>query len=361
MEILPNMSVKDVQQKGTATQKATAEYFDKNGNGILEKGEVDCFQKAKVEKNYKEIKITNADGSTDTFENMAIEHDEDYYSSGTVSVAVIDTFSGGSWHGKHVCNLMKSVNPDIAITKFNNSPTRSPDKTQQLLLNFFIEHPEIDDFCTKHEPFKTLTDKILGTAQINAIEICLDEIIEQTKEGKKFQAVNLSSGVDCSYSELNRLVGNELGIELTPENIADYKTQIKEILETKRNETYTDSDGRSLNVGKMLDIIHKMESIDAPIYVASSYERGKIKNVNINIFALADNAKCIEAGKEQENGEMKTSSHVSSNSLSKDEKTGEKRIENSIHYSSDVPVDGITGVTTSMSTPIALAKDLMKK
>ena len=358
MEITPNMSVKTVQKKGTATQISVAEYFDKNGNGILEKEEVDSFEKAKIEKTDKELKITNADGTVDTFENMALEHDEEYYSSGSIPVAVIDTFDVG-WHGKHVCNMMKSVNPDIAITKFENSPSRMDNSAQKAFRLFINNHPKFDDFCSKNKLLTAILSKILDSDQIGSIEICLDEVKEQMDKGKEFCAVNLSSGVECSYTELNRLVGKELGVEITPENVADYKTQIKEILATKREETFKTDDGRDISVGQIVDIINKMESLKIPVYVGSGYEHGEIKNQNMTMFALADNSVCVEAGKEQANGEMKTVDYVSSNSLSKDA-TGKNRIENSIHYSSDVPYNGITGVTTSMSTPIALAKDLKK-
>ena len=369
MNIIPRISVKAVQESGSTTQQATANYFDKNGNGILELEESDRFQKAKIEKTDKAIKIINADGSVDIFENMSIEHDEEYYSSGTIPVAVIDMFdttAGNGWHGKHVCNMMKSVNPDISITKFDNSPTKTYNKFQMAVYNLISKNPKLDKFCSKHQPFKSIVNNILEDGQqTDAVEKCFDEVIQQMNNGKKFQAVNLSASQDCSYPEINRLVGNELGVEITPENIAKYKKQIKEVLETKQNKKF-DSVGDPVKIKQTLDIIHKIESLNIPVYLASSYKNGK-EDV-FNIWALADNAKCIEGGKPQENDEMKTASYVSSSSLSIDE-TGKKRIENSIYYNqeaykspdSDERISEIADVSTSLATPMALAKDFKKK
>ena len=261
MNIIPRISVKAVQESGSTTQQATANYFDKNGNGILELEESDRFQKAKIEKTDKAIKIINADGSVDIFENMSIEHDEEYYSSGTIPVAVIDMFdttAGNGWHGKHVCNMMKSVNPDISITKFDNSPTKTYNKFQMAVYNLISKNPKLDKFCSKHQPFKSIVNNILEDGQqTDAVEKCFDEVIQQMNNGKKFQAVNLSASQDCSYPEINRLVGNELGVEITPENIAKYKKQIKEVLETKQNKKF-DSVGDPVKIKQTLDIIHKI-------------------------------------------------------------------------------------------------------
>ena len=201
---------------------------------------------------------------------MSIDRGEEYYSSGTIPVAVIDMFDtseGNGWHGKHVCNMMKSVNPDISITKFDNSPTKTYNKFQMAVYNFFGNNPKLDDFCCKHEPFRSIVNNILENGQqTDAVEVCLDEVLQQIKEGKQFAAVNLSSSQDCSYPEINRLVGKELGVEITPDNVAQYKKQIKQILETKQNESF-DSNGDAVKIKQTLDIIHKMESIDAPVYI----------------------------------------------------------------------------------------------
>ena len=112
MEIKANTSLKDIYAHGTVEQVAVAGYFDKDSNGIIDADEANAFRTSKVKMDENSLSITLANGEVQSFPNMAQKKSDEYYSSGSTSVAVVDSFCLSS-HGNIVSNIIKETNPNI--------------------------------------------------------------------------------------------------------------------------------------------------------------------------------------------------------------------------------------------------------
>ena len=280
MNFLPKVSFNGAEDKGAELKKSVVEYCDKSDNGIFELQTSDEFIKENEQNSQ----------TTDTFENLSFKHGEEYYSSGTVPVAVIGTFKGESGvKGLQVCNTIKSVNPDVSITKIDAGFSGKPEKTSAD--SFINDHPLVDNFIYENKLLRNISGVILSETQSDSVEKCLDELIKQQDSGAEFKAVNLSCECECSYPEINRLVIQETNEEITPENIYDYKSDIKQVLEGKRDRRILAQAGKQ-KISQLLNIIEKTEELNVPVYMTGSAQVGDEKV--FNLFALADNAVCYD-------------------------------------------------------------------
>ncbi len=368
MYILSSTKVSDIEQKGTAEQKIAAQFFDKDGNGIIDRAEADSFNTSKIDVSKQKLTITSKDGFVDEFESVDYQHPESYYTQGYIPVAVIDDFTMGGegiscQHGTNVCNTIKSINPDISITKFDTNHTQKWNSFQKGFADFQRKHPKLEKLCYGNDFLRGLTGRILNISSLtnqNIIEH-LGTIKEQIEAGQKYEAINMSLGSEVTYPALNALVSKELGVEITPDNASKYKTQIKEILKTKQNETitYYNSSHKpsNLSVKDVVGVIEAMEATETTIYIAGSYKTLDGEE-NINLYALADNALCVEAGAEKDGKFILDDNVISHNSLALDE-NGNRRIEDSLVYEGDF--ECMSRGSTSLATPMALAKALKAK
>lgn len=357
MNIYPNTTTSYIEQNGTPEQKMLCSYFDEDDNGIIDSKEATKFNFSKIKINDKNITIQNQ-GKTDVFENMSIRHTDDYYKSGFIPVAVLDDYtmgnSGALDHGYITCNVLKKYNPDLSLDRIETNPTRAYNKLQKFIENKLANHPKLGEFVSKHQWIEAL---IFGKDPDSiSLQMALDDLNERIGAGIKYKAVNLSLAYGFEYSEINRLVSGELGIEITPDNIAEYKEQILEILKTKKDESIIqDCKGKKsfIKIATLLKMIDSIEKTKVPFYMASSYKTTDGNNNETwSFLALANNAICVEAGRIDKNGNITHSQSSTHNSLST--KNGKKYIEDS---STMYCGDSILGGGTSFATPMALAKD----
>ncbi len=363
MYILPSTKIEQIAQKGTDEQKTAATYFDKNGNGIIEAQEADSFNYSKIVKTPESLTITSPSGYTDKFINIATPHPDSFYEQGFIPVAVIDDFTMGGngtvQHGTNVSNVIKYINPNISLTRINTSHTKYFNPIQKGLIKIFNKHPNMERTLDNHKITKKLLDLIYNNIphlSMLAHKKSCETVKANLDNGMKYKAVNLSAGFDITYSTINELVKNELGIEITPDNISTYRQQIKDIIRNKKDYKISNynSSGKCVytKLSETLDVLDAIEQIKIPVYIAGSY-----KTVNdeetFNLWALADNAICIEGGVEH-NGTIIHDSHVSHNSLAVD-KNGHRRLEDSMFYDGS---DELERGSNSLAVPIALAKAL---
>lgn len=368
MYILPSTKVSDIEAKGTSAQKIAVQYFDKDGNGVIDKSEAVHFNTAQIDVSKQKLTITSKDGYVDTFESVDFEHPESYYTQGYIPIAVIDDYTMGRdgiscQHGTNVCNVIKSINPDISITKFDTNHTLKWNSFQKGLAGFLNKHPKLGELSYKNSFLRNMTDKLLNISSLTNQNITehLTTIKKQIDAGQRYEAINMSCGQEITYSELNKFVGKELGVELTPDNIAQYKNQIKEILKAKQNETITYYDSShnasSISIKEVVNVIEAMEATKTPIYIAGAYKTLDGEE-NVNLYALASNSYCVEAGAEKDGKFILDDNFISHNSLALDE-NGKRRIEDSLIYEGEF--ECMSRGSTSLATPMALAKELKEK
>ena len=154
MYILSNTTIEAIKEKGTAEQKAAAVYFDKNGNGKIDREEADSFNYAKITKTENSLTIQNKNGYIDTFENLNTRKEDSYYKNGSIPIAVIDLYNPectNSFHGTAVSNTLKKHNKELSLTEIDYSPHRTWNKFQ---INFA-------KFADKHKIFQFLDEKNL--------------------------------------------------------------------------------------------------------------------------------------------------------------------------------------------------------
>ncbi len=365
MHILPLTTVSDIETNGTDEQKAAAKYFDKNGNGIIEKTEADSFNSSKISKTNEALTITSADGYVDKYENISTNHTDSYYESGYIPVAVIDDFSMNEenviQHGTYVCNIMKSTNPDISITKFNTNHTQNWNGVQKFFGNILANHPNLEKKLYSNDVTMKICEKFFRSPELcnKSLNNAISELKNKIDAGTKYEAANLSQGPACDYETINNLVSDELGVEITPDNIADYKKEIKEILKEKQNQkiTYYETGGTETQIkaAEIIETIELIESLNIPVYLAGTYKTPDGEET-FNLYSLADNALTVEAGVE-DNGEIMRADTVSHNSFAIDG-NGNRRLEDSTFYDGS---DTMDYGSTSFATPMALANDMKEK
>lgn len=351
MYILPNTKIETIEQKGTEEQKATAVYFDRNGNGKIDRNEADSFNFSKITRTENKIKIQNLNGHVDTFENVEIRKPNEYYKNGTIPIAVVDTFHKdctNNFHGPAVCNILKQKNKNLSITEIDYAPQRCWNKFQNGFAKFADKHIKVSEFLEKHHLFPNF---ILNKKAQKPLFEAFEEIKTRMNNGEKFKAVNLSSSIGITYEEINKLVEKEIGKPITPNNIKYHSNKIREILEKNENKKITSENGK-VKIKTYLELIRLMESINIPIYMAGEYKTGENKDIEqFNILGLAKNSLIVEGGIEQPDGTITHSLNVSHNSLALDQ-NGKRRIEDSFVYSGSELCRG----STSYATPMALAK-----
>ena len=267
MYILPNTKIETIEQKGTTEQKAVATYFDKNGNGKIDREETDSFNYAKITKIENGIKIQNTNGQIDTFENIRARKSDSYYKSGSIPIVVIDTFHKectNNFHGTAVSNILKNYNKELSLTEIDYAPQRCWNKFQMAFGKFAEKYHKIFQYLDKKNLFPHF---ILNKKAQKPMFAAFEEIKTRMNNGEKFEAVNFSSAIGISYEEINKLVEKEIGEPITPDNIKKHSSKIREILEKNENRKIESND-QKVRIKRYLDLIKLMESINIPIYMA---------------------------------------------------------------------------------------------
>ena len=373
IEIKSGVTIYDIDSKGTAKQKM-AMLFDSDFNGFLNEEEISVFNSSKITYGNNNVTITTPDGKSRTLEDIYQSHSDEFYKSGSTKVAVVDWFSGGNdFHGRAVSNILKSENPDLSVTRFDYAPEylKNPNSMQKLWIKFVTSDfgRKMCDNENTRKVIEAIDSKVMPKGDYTAFKGMADslkEIKQQIKNGTDYKAVNLSSGFDMTYEDINKLIGNEIREEITPENIGKYKDQIRECLRkiSTDNKDATVKEYGNINEAKLSDIFKVIDAIDdmeIPVYVAQAYKDKDTYTIQrFNLFSLASNAKTVESGTTNPDGST-NSPFASTNSLAIDE-NGKRRIAPSLHYcGQEENSGGIEAYSTSYATPMALARDLKEK
>lgn len=342
-------------------------FFDLNLNGELEQNEINIFEASKFENHDNRKRIITPDGNIYDFQDMSIDKGDEFYKTGTIPVAVIDDIK--NWHGKVIMNILKDKNPDLSVYGFDSNSKNSLNffqKTFQNIIQYIQQNPELCNIAYySSENMRNILinleneiipndfrDKDLGYA--------LDEIKKEIDNGKNFKAINLSLAQTISYDDINKLCKDKIGEEITPENCAKYKTQIKEIFKQKVKENKniklfdTRYSEEIVNVSVILENIEKIEALKIPTYLAQSY-KDKNNSQTFNLYSLADNALTVESGRINKDNSLSIPKS-STNSCALDE-NGKRRIAVPDIFDGD----SIDMYSTSFATPIVLANELKKQ
>lgn len=338
-------------------------FFDKNFNGKEDADEIKEYNSSSVffDTDNKYVNITTSDRKTTKLENIDIWKGDNYYKTGTIPIAVIDGINVE--HGRHVINILKNENPELSITGFDHASFKSANFLQRNFVKF-VDHTALGRFLYTNELtgglMRSLEEKLITPdLTLKNCADALDDVKKQMDKGIKFQAVNMSSGIDISYEQINAICEQELGEKITPENIAKHKTKIKEILNKKAKENSdleitATKPAEEMNLGLLMDIVSKIEKLEVPVYVAQSYKEFKTGQQTFNIYSLANNSRTVEAGKINSDGTI-NSPGGSTNSMALDEK-GQRRIAAPVHYTGEI----VEYASTSYATPMVLARDFKK-
>jgi len=231
----------------------------------------------------------SADVKTDdSFEAQGKKRSPKYYTSGSIPVAVINSFAEPT-DTINSFNTIKSINPDISLLEFNGATEKKHNSIERGVNNFIKKHPALDVFIYDNTFLNTVSRTLLPNSEEDITEECLDNIADLNKNGIiPFKAVNMPISQNCSFRELNRLVIQELNTEITPENLSKYKKHIKEILKSKRTQRLI-SQNKKIKISQLLNIIRKMENLEVPVYIPASNS-----DKSFNILSLANNAISVQ-------------------------------------------------------------------
>lgn len=194
-----------------------------------------------------------------------------------------------------------------------------------------------------------------------------DSMLEDIKQGKKYDAVNLSLGFSVSYEALSM----ETGLEITPEDVGYMTEYIKEALYKIPDDEFSI---RAVPMKETIEAIKKMDELSkkgVKFYIAA----GNSENRRFELFTLAENA--IVVGALDKKG--RKASYTADNSMI-------NRLENGVVTSEltedgyDLTGDGIMDFPdsrttswlkfwlptmniegTSFATPRAIIKDFLNK
>lgn len=275
-----------------------------------------------------------------------------------LNIAIIDDFSNKSVfidsddipdvaHGKVVERFIKEGLPDAQISEFD------------------IKNAE------------------LPTALSN-INNQLDNVLREIKNGKKFDALNISLSDNSSFETLSEI----LGVRLSPWGTAKYRDELRQIIkkgaQVSLDQNATEEEIKTHNNAVELnDIITKIDEISSTgvnVFMSAGNTLrdtpGKTFANNLNLFSLAKTYKTV--GAKNERGS--TADFSNYNDLVNEWEKGvfhfktmtDKNGEEGIDYTGDGTIDiykkdlssqnimdGIQG--TSFATPLALVKDFKNR
>lgn len=206
----------------------------------------------------------------------------------------------------------------------------------------------------------------IGAQDWQNTNIHLDEILTKIKDGKKYDAINLSLGNAISFEELSK----DMDVNITPENVAQKKDVIKKWLNSPQS--------ISPKIGIIAEIINKLDKLSekkVQVYVAA----GNAGKDSFNILTIVNGAKVV--GCLEKDGSKDSDS--ADNSLVNDWKLGVLNVKkltdssgrSGFDYTGDGSIDIYCDQTTSFikwsnpfdisgtsfSAPKALVDDLKKK
>jgi hypothetical protein len=333
-------------------------YFDNNCDTYLSQQEIDIFKDSEIDSNENELKITLPNHQIKIFKNMSIPQNDEYYNSGRFKVAIVDNVK--EFHGITVANIIKQENPDLAVHKFDNNPMIMLNPVQKLfqkIIVLFNKSSILGHNTTKNICIFLSKLTMPNDYDLKAISKALQQVKTKFDKGENYEAVNLSVGLSVPYDKINELCRTEIGEEITPENCARYKAQIKEILKrtAKENKKFKMTDTKypdePFKLSSLMDVIDKIENLNIPVYVAGAY-RDINRNETFNLFSLASNSRTVESGVENPDKSV-NEPYGSSSSFALDE-TGKRRIAKPVHYNGT----SLEYCSTSYATPMVLANEL---
>lgn len=175
---------------------------------------------------------------------------------GVKKIAMIDNFSN---------DIVPIINDD--------APDVSHGEVVKRLLKEGLPTAEIECFPVRFDsdnviPPEESTNALLG-------------VLSQINKGEKFDAVNFSIGKPISYTELSK----ELGVDITPQNLAQNKALIKQFIFSKKD------DIEAPYFKSKIETIEKIISKGVPVYVPA----GNFENESFNVYSLANGVKTVSA------------------------------------------------------------------
>lgn len=276
-------------------------------------------------------------------QEQGVKTPPDKTSGSNKKVAIIDDFTTKSVF------IDKDAKPDVAHGE-----------VVKRFIQEGLPQAQIDCFGVKSEEGN---DAFLKSANAG-----LDSIIKKINNGEKYDALNISFSATTYYSTISE----QMGEEITPENIAQKKDAIKKWMENEK------TDQGLIEIKEMIKKLDVISSKGVPVYIcADQGKHQKTKGFQVfNLLTLTDNVKSV--GLLNEKGDK--SRYATDNSLITDWSQGEFKIQKKtdsdgktgFDYTGDGTIDvyeeqttssskkvnpkGLIG--TSFSSPKALARDL---
>lgn len=115
-------------------------------------------------------------------------------------------------------------------------------------------------------------------------------VLKEIKNGKKYDAINISMGIPMPFNEFSK----QTGIELTPENLASKARVVKDYLIKNSDKSLYNGKSDSVKIGSVVNFIDDLDSISskgAKVYVAA----GNSGKRSFNLLSLIDNSISVGA------------------------------------------------------------------
>lgn len=274
--------------------------------------------------------------------------------SGTHQVSKVGQLNTVPQHSKPNVAVIDNFDTKNICVDFGYTPDVAHGTVVKRLIEEGLPKAKID--C-----FKVNTTKS-GTEVFDGVDNCLGAVLANIKKGQKYDALNLSQSCDIDLKYLS----DNVGVEITPENLAQNKKAILKWLSSPKAKT----SGVKLN--SILDKLNKISASGTKVYIGAGNEGKKV----FNLFSLANNVKTVGAL----DNDGKKASYSANNSLVtrwnlgslKIQKLEDKNGKSGFDYTGDGTIDVYSDKTscpikissweelegTSFSTPRALVRDL---
>lgn len=97
----------------------------------------------------------------------------------------------------------------------------------------------------------------------------LDEILKNIHNGKKYDALNLSCGIDNKFSELSKAIGKPI----TSENISENIDEVKKLINRSTKDKHT------MQLKQIIEKLDEIADTGTKVYIAAGNERNKRLNL----------------------------------------------------------------------------------
>lgn len=161
----------------------------------------------------------------------------------------------------------------------DNTPDIAHGKIMKRFIEEGLPEAQIDSFDIKSS---------YGAEMLMGTNSQLSSILQNINDGQKYDALNISLSGFINFSYLSKLMGKQI----TPENILQYKGEIKKWLDSQKDLTKITMHNNE-NLTQENEIIQKLDEISAKgvkIYIAAGNSAD-----TFNAFSLAENVKTVGA------------------------------------------------------------------